>query len=162
MAGTGEANPRSGGAGPISIRLFRVAIPLIQIHGASHGTESLREVVLIEWTAESGVVGWGECSTLSGSGYATETTDEAWHSLVEVLGPDALTTRQAGSAQSLDHTGAAAALRDARLDAGLCEQGVSLAAHLGGTYESMPRCAVIAAVGESPQVIARRDRKSVV
>ncbi|MGB3410258.1 MAG: enolase C-terminal domain-like protein [Microthrixaceae bacterium] len=134
-----------------------MALPLVHSHDASHGSESTRDVVLIEWTGVEGDRGWGECATLTGSGYVTETTDEAWHSLVHSIGPRALGKPSPGAIEtSPSAPAAAAAMSDARLDAYLRGQGVSLVAHLGGTHGSLQRCAVIAAVGGTPERIAER------
>lgn len=144
-------------AAPASIRLVRVAIPLIRAHGAAHGIESLREVILIEWTDNDGSAGWGECSTLSGSGYVTETTDEAWRALVGTIGPRALLEGLSSEVETRSAApGANAGIRDASLDSFLRGREMSLSSYLGGGHDPLQRCAVIAAVGQSAELIAKR------
>ncbi|MGB6056708.1 MAG: enolase C-terminal domain-like protein [Microthrixaceae bacterium] len=134
-----------------------MALPLVHSHDAFHGSESLRDVILIEWTSLEGVRGWGECSTLTGSGYVTETTDEAWDSLVHIIGPRVLRGDHSDQMEILPGTPAAgAAMRDARLDAYLRGRGASLTTYLGAAHTPLERCAVIAAVGETPERIAER------
>ncbi len=120
----------------IDVRLHRVALPLRQPHVAAHGTEAVRDVVLVEWRAADGVVGWGECPTLGEPGYSGETTDTAWRALTTggALGPMA--------------TGA---LADARLDARLRDEGRSLAEHLGAAWQSVPTCTVVGLGAEVPE-----------
>ncbi len=151
----GPSGPWSGP--PTSIRLLKVALPLLNAHRAAHGTESLREVILIEVTNARGVAGWGECSTLSDPGYATETTALAWRGLVDTIGPGSL--RASSPVQiprCADLPAAGAAMRDAFLDAELCHQGLPLVAYLGGTARPLQRCGVIASVGDGAGQIARR------
>ncbi len=135
-------------------------MPLVRPHRAAHGLESEREVVLVEWTDRDGEVGWGECPTLSHPGYVIGTTDEAWGTLVGELGP-----KVASGSWSVDDVGdtgggartaAVAALRDARLDAGLRRRGVSLSEHLGATRATVRRCVVLADLGGDPGALALR------
>lgn len=65
-----------------SVTLFRVAVSLRHAHGAAHGTETLRRVILCRVTNHNGQSGWGECPTLDTTGYVTETTEESWDYLV--------------------------------------------------------------------------------
>lgn len=65
-----------------NVALFRVAVPLRHAHGAAHGTETLRRVILCRVTNHHGQSGWGECPTLDSTGYVTETTDESWNYLI--------------------------------------------------------------------------------
>jgi len=46
-----------------------------------------KESILIEATAEGGVVGWGECSPMSGSFYSATTPDTSWQALTQELVP---------------------------------------------------------------------------
>src|SRR5690606_33388547 len=115
------------------------------------------DVVLIEVTDADGTSGWGDCSTLSTSGYVTETTDQAWRALVDVIGPAAL---RSGSGGVGAHSGAApagaAAMTDAFLDLWLRRQGISLTTHLGGEIKPLERSGVVAGVGlDIEQLIAR-------
>ena len=135
-------------------------MPLVRPHRAAHGEESDREVVLVEWTAHDGEVGWGECPTLSHPGYVIGTTDEAWRTLVGELGPSVTSGSWSPDGAEGDgggaRTAAVAALRDARLDAGLHRRGISLCEHLGATRSTVPRCVVLADLGADPGALAQR------
>jgi len=113
---------------PGTVQLHRIRLPLVNAHVAAHGTEAVREVILVEWRRHDLVSGWGECPTLSEPGYSGETTDVAWAGLTGRgrLGPMA-----------------AGALADARLDAWLRAEGRSLADHLGARVTAVPTCHVI-------------------
>jgi O-succinylbenzoate synthase len=140
--------------------VLRVRVPLVRPHRAAHGVESEREVVLVEWTDRDGEVGWGECPTLSHPGYVIGTTDEAWRTLVGELGPSVASgSWSADGVYDTDRgarTAAVAALRDARLDAGLRRRGVSLSEHLGATRATVRRCVVLADLGGDPGALALR------
>jgi len=138
---------------PVRLRLVRVQVPLVRAHRSAHGAELVRDVVLVEWTRHDGVIGWGECPTLSTSGYVTGTTEQAWQALVETLAPAALT---GGSPIVAGAMAAVGALSDARLDAALRARGTSLGEHVGATRAALPRCAVLADVGGDLDVLGER------
>lgn len=141
---------------PASVRLVRVRVPLRTPHRGSHGVEVDRDVVLICWTRTDGGVGWSECPTLSGAGYATETTDRAWAGLVMHLVP-AMFTGVSNAAPGL--IAATSALLDAALDAALCAMGRSLSDELGGggrAATALRRCVVLADLGAPPDALAQR------
>lgn len=98
-------------AAPLSARVWRVRLPLRRPHRAATGTETRREVLLVEVEGAGGS-GWGECPTLSERTYAGETTDDAWAALTSPTG-------RAGPM-------ALAAVADARLDAELRAGGRTL------------------------------------
>jgi O-succinylbenzoate synthase len=114
---------------------FRIHLPLRRSFRSAHGTESVRDVILVRCRTDGGVEGWGECPTLSHGGYSAETTDVAWAALADGgrLGPMA-----------------SGAIADARLDARLRSSGVSLAEHLGAGRRSSPMCTVVDLDGELP------------
>jgi O-succinylbenzoate synthase len=135
-----------------ALELHRVRVPLRRGHHWAQGRELDREVVLVGWT-RAGVTGWGECPTLTSAGYATETTEEAWQALVHELGPASLAGRTASVGGVV---AASAALADARLDARLRTNGLSLVEHLGARRRSVPRTAVLADLAASPAQLADR------
>ncbi|MCX6523330.1 MAG: hypothetical protein NTX58_00995 [Actinobacteria bacterium] len=160
---------------PAEIRFLRVNLPLLHHHSAAHGTEQIRDVILVSWQLSDGTVGWGECPTLSSDGYVTESTERAWVGLTTQLGPAVLrsglatATSSAGSVGSAVSGGliaSAAALADASLDARLRSEGRSLLEELLSLSGSPPtgerpiakqalsRCAVIADLGASPTKLA--------
>ena len=108
----------------VTLRLVRVRLPLRQPHVTAHGTEAIRDVVLVEWTRPDGSCGWGECPTLSTFGYSDEITDTAWGFLRDVVGPVVADT---GAPPHVEGSPMAmAAVRDAMLDARLRADGRSL------------------------------------
>ncbi len=112
----------------VEVELVRVRVPLRHAHVAGHGTESVRDLVLVRVTDADGAVGWGECSALTRPTYTAEHTAGAWLVLRDELAPAALAGRDD---EVVGHPMARAALATARLDAHLRGLGRSLAAHLG-------------------------------
>ena len=127
---------------------------MLSPHVAAHGTESVRDVILVRCVdtgddeadsdgadsdgADSDgaeIEGWGECPTLTSAGYVGETTELAWLALT-AGGPCGTMAR--------------AAVADARLDARLRRRGVSLADHLGAVESSVPRTLVIGLGAQVP------------
>lgn len=137
------SDPRSGSSNLVTVELIRVAVPLRRAHRAGHGAEETRDVVLVGVTTVDGVVGWGECSTLSHPTYTSEYTAGAWAMLRDVLVPAALAGVDHGV---VGHPMARAALVDARLDASLRRRGTNLAAHLGERHGRPASSLAIAAV----------------
>src|SRR5262249_21134385 len=70
-----------------SIVLHRVCVPFVEPFRISNGVVADKESILIEVVSEDGVVGWGECSPMSGSFYSTDTPDSCWKSLTGDLIP---------------------------------------------------------------------------
>lgn len=143
---------------PLRLRIVRVQVPLRTPHRSAHGTETMRDSILVEWTRADGVTGWGECPTLAGDGYVTGSTERAWQVLVGELGPAVV---GGGSALVSGAMAAVGALADARLDAALRAHGVSLSAHLGAVRRTVPRCAVLADLGADPASLAVRAAAAV-
>ena len=154
---------------PAEIRFLRVNLPLLHQHSAAHGTEQIRDVILVSWKLSDGTVGWGECPTLSSDGYVTESTQRAWVGLTTQLGPVVLRSGLATATSSAVSAGliaSAAALADASLDARLRSEGRSLLEELLSLSSSPPRgerpiakqalsrCVVIADLGASPRKLA--------
>ena len=154
---------------PAEIRFLRVNLPLLHQHSAAHGTEQIRDVILVSWKLSDGTVGWGECPTLSSDGYVTESTQRAWVGLTTQLGPVVLRSGLATATSSAVSAGliaSAAALADASLDARLRSEGRSLLEELLSLRGSPPtgerpiakqalsRCVVIADLGASPRKLA--------
>jgi len=68
------------------VALHVMQMPLIAPFTTSFGTESIREFLLVELTAD-GVTGWGEVPTMAEPLYNYETTKTAWHILEDFLVP---------------------------------------------------------------------------
>jgi O-succinylbenzoate synthase len=118
-----------------ALTAFRIHLPLRRPFRSAHGTESVRDVILVRCRTADGAEGWGECPTLSDPGYTGETTDLAWAAMTTggALGPMA-----------------SGAIADARLDAWLRTVGFSLSDHLGVQLPVVPSCRVVDLDGELP------------
>ncbi len=73
-----------------AVELVRVRLALRRVFRASHGIESVREVVLVRAVGTDGTEGWGECSALEAPTYTGEYTDGAWAVLRDYFVPAAL------------------------------------------------------------------------
>ncbi len=122
-------------------RLHRLNIPLLRPFRTSFGTESVRDVILVEAVSSDGTSGWGECVTMSWPGYSYEYGDTAVDVMSSHLLPalpaddeDPYAVRSAlGVVRG--HPMAKTALTTAMLDVWLRERGQSLASYLGATKE---------------------------
>jgi O-succinylbenzoate synthase len=122
------------------IVLHRVHLPLREPFVAAHGTETERQVVLVEAVGAGGEVGWGECSALSRPTYTPEHTAGAWVELRDRLVPAVLAGQPAGpDGAPMAWTGLSTALTDLRLR----RLGRSLAAAIGGRRTTVASTAVV-------------------
>ena len=110
----------------------------------SFGSQSVRDLVLIEAVSDSGLSGWGECVTMSWPGYSSEYTSGAIDVMQKFLIPDLTPLLQttpepdavrAAMSSQQGHPMAKAALSTALLDLWLKERGESLGAYLGAVRE---------------------------
>ena len=123
----------------------------------SFGSQSVRDVVLIEAISDSGVSGWGECVTMSWPGYSPEYTSGAVDVMQKFLIPDLVpildstpepdAVRSAMESQQ-GHPMAKAALSTALLDLWLRERHQSLGGYLGAVRESID-CGVSVGISSS-------------
>jgi O-succinylbenzoate synthase len=119
-----------------SVELRRVRLPLRTAFRSAHGTESVRDAVLVRFSRDDGVEGWGECGAATAPTYWYEYAEGAWTVLRDELVPRFLCGRDLD--EITGHPMAKAALRMARLDADLRSDGRSLADHLGATRDAVP------------------------
>jgi O-succinylbenzoate synthase len=128
-----------------SIRLHRLNIPLVRPFRTSFGTETVRDVILVEAVNADGVSGWGECVTMSWPGYSYEygngaiavMAEHLMGSLGGVLAEhDPLAVREAMEVVS-GHPMAKCALSTALLDVWLRERDMSLGTYFGVTRSSV-------------------------
>ena len=130
-------------------RLHRLAIPLVRPFRTSFGTESVRDVILVEAVSSDGASGWGECVTMSWPGYSYEygdgaigvITDHLIPALAEVADADDPTDVRAAMEVVSGHPIAKGAASTAMLDVWLRERDISLAAYLGAD-RTMVDCGV--------------------
>lgn len=121
------------------IRLHRLSIPLVRPFRTSFGTESVRDVILVEAVSADGVHGWGECVTMSWPGYSYEygngavdvITDHLLPALREVTDADDPADVRAAMSVVRGHPMAKCAVSTALLDVWLRERSMSLATYLG-------------------------------
>lgn len=134
---------------------MRVRLPLRTPLRSAHGTESVRDLVLVRVILGDGTSGWGECSALARPTYTAEHTAGAWLVLRDELAPALL----AGTdPEVVGHPMAAAAVGTARLDARLRRQGRRLVEELGAAHgrpaERVPTAAVVSLGGSIDEVLA--------
>ncbi len=146
-----------------NIELFHIQMRLRQPFETSFGVEQDRDCILVRVEGD-GTVGWGECVASMGPWYSSETTGTAWHVLTSFLIP-LLERADSPSPEEVlglfqpvrGHNMAKAALEMALWDLDAKQQGLSLAARLGGTRE---RVAVGVSVGIQPTLDTLRERVS--
>lgn len=148
------------GAEVVRVGLWRVALPLVRAHRAAHGSEAVRELVLVEVQLADGTVGWGECSTLARPTYVAEHTAGAWAVLRDELAPALVAGRPS---TVVGHPMATAGIVTAATDALLRRVDRSLAtelAALGGTnpVAEVPTTAVVGR-GTVEEVLAEVDER---
>ena len=122
-------------------RLHLVNMPLVRPFRTSFGTDTVREVLVVEAVSSAGISGWAECASLAWPGYSSEYTSAAITVMTEHLIPALGETRMAGDPAevraALDvmrgHPMAKAAISTSMLDVWLRERGQSLANYLGAT-----------------------------
>lgn len=128
----------------ISFRIHSLEIPLVRPFRTSFGTQSVRDVVLVEAISDSGISGWGECVTMSWPGYSSEYTSGAIDVMQQFLIPDLRpilgTTPEPDAVRAAmesqqGHPMAKAALSTALLDLWLKERNQSLGRYLGAVRE---------------------------
>jgi o-succinylbenzoate synthase len=76
-----------------SIVLHRVRVPFLEAFRISNGVVAEKDSILIEARTEANLVGWGECSPMSGSFYSATTPDKSWEALTRELIPQILQTK---------------------------------------------------------------------
>lgn len=126
------------------VELHRVRVALRCPHVAAHGTETHRELVLVEVVGRDGVRGWGECDTLTAPTYTGEWTDGAWLVLRDHLVPGWLR----GGAGVRGHPMASAAVEGAAIDLRLRREGRSLADELGSGRSRLEWGAVLSGAAD--------------
>lgn len=77
-----------------SIVLHRIRVPFVEPFRISNGVVTEKESILIEATTEGDVVGWGECSPMSGSFYSSATPETSWDALTRELIPQLLVLKR--------------------------------------------------------------------
>ncbi|MFP5310672.1 MAG: o-succinylbenzoate synthase [Actinomycetes bacterium] len=127
------------------VRLHRLAVPLRTPFRTSFGTQTDRDVVLVEVTTGDGATGWGECVAPADPVYSSEHAAGALDVLRRFLAPAVVgvgdlhvTDVARVTAATKGHPMARAALEQAVLDAALRTAGASLADALGVEVDRVP------------------------
>ncbi len=115
---------------PALVEVRRLRVPLVEPRTAAHGTESVRESIVVAVTDDEGCTGWGECVALSRPTYTGEWIDGAWSVVTELIVPALL---RGASHGVVGHPMAVAAVADASTDLALRRSGSSLGSVLGST-----------------------------
>ncbi|CAB4680610.1 unannotated protein [freshwater metagenome] len=128
----------------MSIQMFRlhmVNMPLVRPFRTSFGTDTVREVLIVEAVSADGISGWAECAASSWPGYSSEYTAAAVAVMTDQLIPALRETTMAGDPEevrtALDvmrgHPMAKTAIATSMLDVWLRERDQSMASFLGAT-----------------------------
>lgn len=128
----------------VELVLRRIELPLVSPFRTSFGTETARDILLVQAVTADGVEGWGECVAGAEPLYSSEYVDAAQQVIERFLWPRLreIQTLTAGAvAPGLDairgHRMAKAAVEMAVLDAELRATNLSLADYLGGVRDSV-------------------------
>ena len=144
-----------------AVELVRVRMPLRHAHRAAHGSEEVRDLVLVRAGFDDGTSGWGECSALARPTYTSEHTAGAWLVLRDEIVPAVLAGR---APQVVGHPMATAAVLTALSDAVLQRAERSLATELAEAHGTNPvravqTCAVISRSDAIDDVLARVEAR---
>ncbi len=128
----------------ISFVIHSLEIPLVRPFRTSFGSQSVRDVALVEAVGDSGISGWGECVTMAWPGYSAEYTRGAINVLREFLIPTlaplldstpAPDSVRAALSVMQGNPMAKSAIETALLDVWLKERNLSLGEFLGATRD---------------------------
>ncbi len=132
-----------------TIELLRVELPLRAPFRAAHGTETVRDVLLVRVATTDGAVGWGECAASRTAGYTTEYTELAHATIREQLVPRVLAAPivqgeiPAVLGDAAPHPMATAAVEMALVDAALSRSGLGAFDVLGATRDRIVATAAL-------------------
>lgn len=127
----------------MNVRLHRLNVPLVRPFRTSFGTETVRDLILVEVQGADGVTGWGECVTMRWPGYSAEYSEAAIDVLTNHLVPALAEVDEDADPQEVraalevvrGHPMAKSALSTALLDAWLRRRDLSLASYLGAVRD---------------------------
>jgi O-succinylbenzoate synthase len=148
----------------ISFLIHSLEIPLVRPFRTSFGSQSVRDVVLVEAVSEAGVNGWGECVTMAWPGYSAEYTRGAVNVmrefLIPTLMPLVVASAEGGTATPAPDSVRSAlalmqgnpmaksAIETALLDLWLKQRNLSLGEFLGATRDQVD-CGVSVGISSS-------------
>ena len=140
-----------------ALRLHSLEIPLVRPFRTSFGTQSVRDVVLVEAIDSDGRRGWGECVTMAWPGYNAEYTAGAVAVIERYLAPIVLgkSWDPQGLRSALDvirgNELAKASVSTAVLDAWLQSRDQSLGEYLGAVRDRV-ECGVSVGIPTSETI----------
>jgi len=148
-----------------AIILRELHMELVRPFQTSFGVTHKRRILLAEVHSE-GLIGWGECTAGEHPFFSAESTDSAWQTIVQELGPTlaAASPLSGGDCPKiLRHVRAnrmaKATLENAIWDLDAQREGISLAQLLGGTRERVP-CGVSLGIQSSiPELLGVVERE---
>lgn len=127
-----------------AILLRELHMPLVRPFETSFGVTRNRRILLAEIQSE-GLTGWGECTAGERPFFSSESTDSAWQTITQELGPMlASAAPQHGGdcprifRQVRGNHMAKATLENAIWDLEAQREGISLSHLLGGVHEKIP------------------------
>jgi O-succinylbenzoate synthase len=143
-----------------AILLRELHMPLVRPFETSFGVTRNRRILLAEIQSE-GLTGWGECTAGERPFFSSESTDSAWQTITQELGPMlASAAPQHGGdcprifRQVRGNHMAKATLENAIWDLEAQREGISLSHLLGGVHEKIP-CGVSLGIQPSiPELMA--------
>jgi O-succinylbenzoate synthase len=143
------------------LELRRLRLPLVRFFETSFGRVTEREFLLVTVDAD-GAAGLGECVADANPFYSAETTRTAWHIIADFIAPlvvgrhfDHPRELSGALAPIRGHQMAKAAVEMAAWDLFARQQGVPLAAVLGGTRESIASGASIGIQDSLDELVER-------
>lgn len=129
----------------VEVEVVRARLALVRPFVAAHGTETVKETLVVRAVGAGGAEGWGECGALAEPTYTGEWVDGAEAVLRRFLCPALLAGRSAGV---VGHPMATAALEAAVLHLRLTAAGTDLAAWAGAVRDRV-RCGVAVGIASS-------------
>jgi O-succinylbenzoate synthase len=148
-----------------AIYLRELHLPLVRPFETSFGVTKDRRVLLAEIKSE-GLTGWGECTAGERPHFSEESTDTAWQTIVQELGPmlASAAPEHGGDCPKIfnlvrGHRMAKATLENAIWDLEAQREGIPLSLLLGGVRDTIP-CGVSLGIQRSiPELLAVIERE---
>lgn len=149
-----------------SVETFLIDIPTIRPHKLSMTTMQVQTLVLVKITADDGIVGWGEATTIGGLNYAGESPESIQANIKHYFAPLLTQLKGLNFAQTwqiiqkaiFDNRFAKCAIQTALLDIEAKRLGVPLSEVLGGRLrDSLPVLWTLAS-GDTAKDIAEAEK----
>jgi o-succinylbenzoate synthase len=144
-----------------SIILREIRMRLKTPFETSFGVTQDRRIILVEVLAD-GISGWGEVTTGETPGYNSETTDTAWHIILDFIAPAVLGKSVPAASQFSSlvsqirgHEMAKAGVENALWDIEAQAKSLPLSRLIGGTLEEIA-CGVSLGIRETPKALTRK------